>query len=271
MKTFFVIDVGNTETKWALADERSLRQIYPVLTQDFIKGKTWKFPKIDPRCKPQGAIISSVVPEALSAIRKSLLRYKIRVPLLVSSKLDLGIRIRYPRPAAIGADRLVNAAAAVAFYGCPAVVIDFGTAVTFDVISSKGEYLGGVIAPGLAAMTHYLHERTALLPQINLKEPKASIGTNTVMAMRIGAVVGYRGLVREILKGVWSEMRLGNWDSTRRTQKGGFVIATGGHASLIAKGLPEIRSIDKHLTLRGLRMLWLRNRFSSTGMKKEGT
>ena len=114
--------------------------------------------------------------------------------------------IDYPRPETIGADRLANATAATALYGSPAVVVDFGTAVTFDVISADRKYIGGVIAPGLNAMTDYLHKRTALLPRVTLREPRRAVGRSTAEAMRSGAVYGYRGLVAEILRQVVKEI-----------------------------------------------------------------
>ena len=124
----------------------------------------------------------------------------------VSHKILLGVGIDYPKPETIGADRLANAAAAVALYGSPAIVVDFGTAVTFDVISPAGNYAGGVIAPGLGAMTDYLHNRTALLPRVNLREPRRAIGRSTAEAMRSGAIHGYRGLIAEILRQILKEI-----------------------------------------------------------------
>ncbi len=119
--------------------------------------------------------------------------------LFLTPKLDLGVGIDYPAPRSIGADRLANAAAVAELYGHPAIVVDFGTAVTFDVVSSGGDYVGGVIAPGLEAMTNFLYQRTALLPRLTLREPRRAIGKTTRDAMMSGAVLGYRGLVREIL------------------------------------------------------------------------
>jgi type III pantothenate kinase len=246
---FFVIDVGNTSTKWALANPKKILSEKEFPTKLFL-GSTaprLSFPK-----NVSGAIISSVVPKAIQSIRKILIRIGVANPIIVSSKLDLGIGIRYPNPRTIGADRLVNAVAAIEIYGAPAVVVDFGTAVTFDVISKKREYLGGVIAPGLRFMTHYLHEKTALLPHISLSEPRSSIGKNTVHAMRVGAVVGYRGLVREILHSIARDMKL-------KSQKQLKVIATGGHSRLIASKIPEIQFVDQQLTLQGLRILYLKN------------
>jgi type III pantothenate kinase len=166
--------------------------------------------------------------------------------LWLDSKLNLGVGIDYPKPRSIGADRLANAAAAAELYGFPAVVVDFGTAVTFDVISERRAYVGGVIAPGLEAMTNFLYQRTALLPRISLKEPRRAVGKSTIEAMLSGALFGYRGLVREILARIKAE---------QFAQKKVYVIATGGYARLMAGGLPEIGLIRPHLTLEGLRIV----------------
>jgi type III pantothenate kinase len=156
------------------------------------------------------------------------------------------VGIDYPEPESIGADRLANAAAVAQLYGIPAVVVDFGTAVTFDIVSERRTYVGGVIAPGLEAMTSFLYQRTALLPRVSLKEPRHAVGKSTIEAMRSGAVFGYRGLVREILVRIKAE---------QFARKRVRVVATGGYARLIAAGLPEIRVIRPHLTLEGLRIV----------------
>ena len=189
-------------------------------------------------------MVSSVVPEKNSAISKAA-KKKARVVWL-DWKLNLGVGIDYPNPQSIGADRLANAAAVAELYGFPAVVIDFGTAVTFDIVSERRTYLGGVIAPGLEAMTDFLYQRTALLPRISLKEPRNVVGKSTFEAMLSGAVFGYRGLVREIL---------GRIKTKQFPRKKVYVIATGGYARLIARGLPEIKVIRAHLTLEGLRIV----------------
>ena len=156
------------------------------------------------------------------------------------------IGIRYPRPATIGPDRLANAVAVRHHFGAPAVVVDFGTALTFDVVDAHGDYVGGIIAPGLAAMTDYLHERTALLPRIRIRDTASVIGKNTETAMLIGAVHGYRGLVRELIAELKREL------NARRLP----VIATGGYARLITAKLPEITAIVPTLTIEGLRLVW---------------
>lgn len=155
----------------------------------------------------------------------------------------LGVGIDYPHPRQIGADRLANAVGAAAYYGCPCVVVDFGTAVTFDVIGPQCTYLGGVIAPGLASMGDYLERNTALLPAIDPQEPAHAIGTSTVEAMQSGAVYGYRGLVKEILARLEEEL------GTRPA-----VVATGGDAALIARGVERIDHVDPDITLNGLRI-----------------
>jgi type III pantothenate kinase len=129
------------------------------------------------------------------------------------------------------------------------VVVDFGTAVTFDVVSARGNYVGGIIAPGLAAMTDYLHEKTALLPRIQIREIKTAVGRSTKQAMLIGAVHGYRGLIRGLLVELKHELK------TKRLP----VVATGGYAKLIASKLPEISSVEPNLTLEGLRLVWKLN------------
>ena len=266
MRSFFVIDVGNTSTKWGIANSKRILREYEFPTAKFTEGRWNRYPRLNLPKNLSGAIISCVVPKALPAIKAYLTHLGISKLLVVSAKMDLGIGVRYPEPKKIGADRLVNTVAAIALYGAPAIVVDFGTAVTFDVISKKKEYLGGVIAPGLNAMTHYLHERTALLPAISLAEPMSAIGKSTVAAMRVGAVVGYRGLVHEILLAICREMKVlphKRNDSNRKETV--EIIATGGHSPLIASKISEIRHINPQLTLHGLRILY--NRYAQLALK----
>jgi type III pantothenate kinase len=270
MNPFLVIDVGNTSTKCGVVfRNRIIRQIeIPTSTFKEKKSKSrriFHLKTFDLR-QIEGAIICSVVPKAIAGLKKELSQWGVQKPIVVSHKMQLGIGIRYPKPQTIGPDRLVNSVAAVSLYGSPAVVVDFGTAVTFDVISNENEYLGGVIAPGLRAMTNYLYEQTALLPQISLKETLSPIGKNTVEAMRVGAVIGYRGLIREILYAVANKMKWKLAADSLRTQgrSGGKgrasmeikVIATGGHSSLIASKVPEIHFVNQQLTLEGLRIIY---------------
>ena len=185
-----------------------------------------------------------MVPTKNSAISKAA---RDTAPVLwLDWKLKLGVAINYPTPQSIGADRLANAAAVAELYGWPAIVIDFGTAVTFDVLSEAGSYIGGVIAPGLEAVTDYLYQRTALLPRVSLKEPRRTVGKSTVEAMRAGAIFGYRGLIREILAQIKAE---------QFPRKKVATIATGGYARFIASQLREVAVIHPHLTLEGLRIV----------------
>jgi type III pantothenate kinase len=164
----------------------------------------------------------------------------------LDSKLKLSITIDYPKPESIGADRLANAVAVAELYGSPAIVVDFGTAATFDIVSEGCRYIGGVIAPGLESMTNFLYERTALLPKLSLKEPRRVVGKSTLEAMRAGAIFGYRGLVREILTRLKAE---------RFPRKKIAIVATGGYARLVAKQVPEVAVIHPQLTLEGLRIV----------------
>ena len=184
-----------------------------------------------------------MVPEKNPAILKGARKVDV---IWLDSTLKLGLTIDYPKPKSIGADRLANAVAVTELYGFPAIVVDFGTAVTFDIVSGERKYIGGVIAPGLEAMTNFLYQRTALLPKISLKEPRSVVGKSTSEAMLSGAVIGYRGLVREILMRIKAE---------HFPRKKLYVVGTGGYARLIARELPEIGAIRPHLTLEGLRII----------------
>jgi len=196
----------------------------------------------------RAAVVASVVPDKNTTISAVL-----NCPICwVGFKNRLGVTIDYPRPETLGADRLANVAACVALHGAPAIVMDFGTATTFDVISAKKIYLGGVIAPGLKAMTEYLSARTALLPQIELKEPTRTVGKSTVEAMLAGAMHGYRGMVREIIGQISRET------FPRSSPR---LIATGGDAPMIAKKFPIFHTIDPRLTLEGLRIIGMLNPF----------
>jgi type III pantothenate kinase len=157
----------------------------------------------------------------------------------------MGIGVRYPKPESIGPDRLANAVALAHLHGAPGIVIDFGTAVTFDILSADKHYIGGVIAPGLRLMTDYLHERTALLPQVTLSEPTHAIGQSTTEAILAGAAIGYRGMVRGILDALRHELPTGPV----------HILATGGDASWIVSGLDPSIIVDPDLTLHGLRLV----------------
>ena len=238
---YLLIDISNSYAKIAFASKRRLSAPVRISTGQLTSAFVAGFFK---KRKVRKVVVSSVVPEKNSAISKAA---KKRAKVLwLDWKLNLSVGIDYPKPQSIGADRLANAAAAAELYEFPAVVVDFGTAVTFDIISERRAYVGGVIAPGLQAMTNFLYQRTALLPRISLKEPRRAVGKSTIEAMLSGAVFGYRGLVREILARIKAE---------QFSHKKVCVIATGGYARLIAAGLPEIGVIRPHLTLEGLRIV----------------
>jgi type III pantothenate kinase len=252
---YLLIDISNSFTKLIPATKDGLlgepaRIPTPRLTAAAIRHAVGK------AAFRRGVVLSSVVPDAEAAVTEFAESLRAESPgrraprlLKVSHKIKLGVAVDYPKPASIGGDRLANAAGAVAFYGAPAIVIDFGTAVTFDVLASRRRvptYVGGVIAPGLESMTDYLYQRTALLPRIDLREPVKAIGKSTVDAMLAGAVYGYRGLVRQILEEIRRELKIGRRLNT---------VATGGYAELIAERLPEVQQVHPNLTLEGLRII----------------
>ena len=198
-------------------------------------------------------IISSVVPPLESTLRQVCERYFNLKPMFVEPGIKTGMPILVDNPAELGADRLVNGVAAFARYGGPCIVVDFGTATTFDVISAKGEYLGGVIAPGLAISAEALFARAARLSRVDVKKPAKVVGTNTVAHIQSGLYYGYIGLVDGILERMLNETR--NPDSPAPK-----IIATGGLARLIAEDSRFIETIDDMLTLDGLRLIYERNR-----------
>ncbi len=242
-----LFDIGNTHTHLGLASARR------VVKQADLPTATWfdntargPVARFAARARLKGAALCSVVPGVTPFVRQSV-KHLWRLPCLELTPETLrGVGIDYPKPDTIGPDRLANAVAARHRFGAPAVVVDFGTAVTFDVVDRKGNYVGGIIAPGLAAMTDYLHEKTALLPRIRIREVKGSIGKSTEQAMLVGAVHGYRGLVRELIQELKRALK------AQRLP----VVATGGYARLMASKLPEITAVDPLLTLEGLRLVW---------------
>jgi type III pantothenate kinase len=240
-----LLDIGNTNTHVGLANSRRVLKRCNLPTQEWFTGTAaCSLQRLLGRHAWSGGSLCSVVPRAVRPALKVMRGFGLRNPLVLSHSSVPGVGIDYPRPETIGPDRLANAAAAKAQFGAPVVVVDFGTAVTFDVVDASSNYIGGIIAPGLAAMTDYLHEKTALLPRIRIRNTQAFVGRNTREAMLIGALHGYRGLVRELIKRLRSEL------GVRRLP----VVATGGYARLMASGLTEITAVDPGLTLEGLRL-----------------
>jgi type III pantothenate kinase len=245
-----LFDIGNTNTHLGLANSRRVVKQADIPTSAWYDNTALRLlADFTGRRRFRGAAVCSVVPMATPLVCE-VVRHIWRVRCLELTPGTLrGVGIDYPQPQTIGPDRLANAVAVRQRFGAPAVVVDFGTAVTFDVLNRAGNYVGGIIAPGLAAMTDYLHEKTALLPQIRIREVKSPIGRSTEQAMLVGAVHGYLGLVRELILELKRELKV------RRLP----VVATGGYAQLIASKLPEITAVDPLLTLEGLRLVWQAN------------
>jgi len=237
---YLLVDISNSYAKFAFASTKRISTPVRIATNK-LSGSV--FSRFLGQRRVRKIVVSSVVPKKNRMISKAAGKTGV---LWLNSTVKLGVGIDYPAPETIGADRLANAAAVTALYGCPAIVVDFGTAVTFDIVSARRNYIGGVIAPGLEAITNFLYQRTALLPKLSLKEPRRAIGRSTISAMLSGAVFGYRGLVREIL----ARIRAEQFPSGKL-----HVVATGGYARLIAAQLPEITAVRAHLTLEGLRIM----------------
>ena len=244
------IDVGNTSAAVGVVAGRRVSGV------THIKGGVNSFDKVvgtlrelTLRYKIDGVVLCSVVPADKRRWIKILRRHTGLDPLVVSYRTPMGIKIDYPKPATIGPDRLANACGAVALYGAPVIVADFGTALTFDVVDAGGAYIGGVICPGLPLMTDYLADRTELLPLIGLKGRCERVGRSTESAMRIGAHIGYRGMVREIVGYLQDGISGGNV----------ALCATGGYAKWVLRGSDMAFKVLPNLTLFGLGQIFEKN------------
>ncbi len=250
------IDSGNTNTVFAVQDGAELRSQWRAATDASRTAEEYfvwlnqlmRLDGLNPS-DISGAIIASVVPQALYNLRTLARRYFNCDPLIVGeSDLDLGLEIKVDRPAEVGADRLVNAVAAHHCYDGPLIILDFGTATTFDVIDSDGSYLGGIIAPGINLSIEALNRAAAKLPLIAIERPERVIGTGTISAMQSGIYWGYISLIEGLVRRIEEEFGAAM-----------TVIATGGLASLFGDATEVIRHIDKDLTIRGLVEIYNRN------------
>jgi type III pantothenate kinase len=251
-----VVDIGNTHTAFGLFDGDKLRFDWRVETRSertadehaaVLRG-LFELEKLDMH-QVDAAIISSVVPPATMPMERLFARYFKLTPVVVGPGMKTGMPVLYESPRDLGADRIVNAVAAYARWPQGAIVVDFGTATTLDVVSAKGEYAGGIITPGLLISADALYRATAKLPRVEIARPKAVVGTNTVASIQSGLVFGYAGMIDALVNRIRAEVTY--------VPK---VVATGGLGALVARESSTIEEYDELLTLRGLKILHERNR-----------
>ena len=252
-----VFDVGNTNMVLGLYKGKELIKYWRITTDKYktsdeygiLISNLFQYENIDMNCV-EDVIISSVVPDVMHSLENFCIKYCGVEPLIVGPGIKTGLNIKYDNPKQVGADRIVNAVAAIEKYGYPLIIVDFGTATTFCAISDKGEYLGGSICPGIKISSEALFHEASKLPRVELAKPGMTICKNTVSAMQAGIIYGYVGLVEKIIDMMKKELN----------QENVKVIATGGLSTLIASETKSIDHVDRFLTLDGLRILHEKNK-----------
>jgi type III pantothenate kinase len=250
------IDIGNTDTTLGVFDGEELRATWHMATDIHRMADEYAALLLN-LMRQQGLDIAdikaialcSVVPPLISTFDKLFQRYFHIKPLVVGAGVKTGVRIRMDNPREVGADRIINAAAAHHLYGGPVIVTDLGTATSFDTVSKEGDYLGGAIAPGIMSAAEALFTQAAMLPRVELVHPKRAIGTNTIAAMQSGVIFGYVALIEGLVARIQKELK-----------EKAKVIATGGYASLIAKETNVFDEVNPNLTLIGLRLVYQMNK-----------
>lgn len=250
-----VIDVGNTNIVIGIYKERELQHHWRLSTNRSATVDEYGI-MIHNLCAHakldiddiKGVVVSSVVPPLMFVLEQLCTKYLKKTPLIVGPGIKTGLNIRYENPKEVGSDRIVNAVAAIELYGAPLIVVDFGTATTFDYIDEQGQYIGGAIAPGIGISTEALYRTAAKLPRIELVKPKSVVGRNSIASMQAGIIFGYAGQVDGIVERIRAE-----FNSKAK------VIATGGLAELISDESKTIDEINPLLTLQGLQIIYERN------------